>query len=598
MKTEPTPAAVYLRMSSDDQSVSIERQQREVDRLIQTGGYRVVRTYRDEGKSGSKDTDKRTGFNRLLLDAANGEFSAVVVYNASRFARLDSVDAAFAHQILRQNDVYLHTVTEGKIDWRTPEGRMFGFMLSEKDNAYSKALSKDSVSGRVRALEAGCWPHGAVPYGYDRLYQFGEQRTQVTRAERFRKPRGWTLKLVTNPDEAATVRHIFNEFVNRSQSMRQIALALNADKVPPPDNLPRSQKLGWSNISVAGVLRHKAYIGVAEMGKGKPTAKNVFSRLPQAEKAGVCPVLVERELFDRAQELLKRNKERKARQQSSRCGVLSGFLLCHQCGYSLNKEQRGTGPTKYVCKSSARTSSPCPQWFVSESEILPRVTARVVQAIDAELLKLLDAPQDEPDRVGILSKHVATLTKKVATAQRRYLEADDDLAPDMMNDLKRMKAELAEAENALRLAQTVEAEGGVTSFADWWEQQKDGVLLAVLEQETWEGGTITKTTYTTPDAIPDPDYVSDDLGRIYEVDHSPDFGQPDTNLARPVAFDVAGFRALLNRLGIQVTVRWVEATGPKQKGGNRRWEVDKASIALKIQWDDNKHVDGVAAGTC
>lgn len=595
------PAAVYLRMSSDDQSVSIERQEGELAKLVKAGNYRVVRTYKDEGKSGSKDQDKRTGFMSLLADAPAGEFRAVLCYNSSRFARLDTIDGAFAKQILRQQDIFLNTVTEGVIDWRTKEGRMMDFMLSEQNNASSLTLSKDSISGRVRALEAGFWPHGAVPYGFDRLYQYGDQKTFVKRTDRFRKPRGWTLKLVKNEDEAKTVQRIFNEFVNKAQSMRQIAIALDADHVPPPDNLPRSQKLGWTNITVGGILRHKAYIGTAETGKGRKSTKTAFNRLPEAEKAGVCPVLVERDLFDAAQAMLDKNKERKSRQQSSRCGTLSGFLKCHQCGYSLNKEQRGDDIVKYVCKSSARTDSGCPQWFVGEWEILPRVTARVVEVIDAEVLKLMDAPQEEADRVGILTRHVAALAKKATTAQRRYLEADDDLAADLQAELRRIKADLAEAEAALRLAQTVDNEGGVESFADWWEQQKDNTLFAVIEQETFEGGKITKTVVAGSAVAPAPDYVADGYGGVWEVDHNPDFGPADTTLPRPVTFDQDGFRALLNRLGVEVSIRWKKATGDKRKGGNRKWVADKANIEIDVKWQkteaNSKHVVGVATGT-
>jgi DNA invertase Pin-like site-specific DNA recombinase len=593
--TELIPAVMYLRMSDDDQTVSIERQDMEVRKLAKTGNYRLIRVYVDEGKSGSKDQDKRTDFNRLLLDATAEDFAAVLCYNASRFARLDTIDGAFAKQILRQHAVILHTVNEGVIDWRTQAGRMMDFMLSEQNHAYSRSLSKDSISGRVRALEAGCWPHGATPYGFDRMYTYGDQTTRISRTDRFRKPRGWTLKLVTNDQEAATVRHIFDQFVNKAQSMRQIAIALNADKVPPPDNLPRSQKLGWSNISVVGILRHRAYIGIAETGKGKKSAKTAFNRLPAAEKHGVCPALVERDLFDRAQELLDKNRDRKSRQQSSRCGVLSGFLRCHQCGYSLNKEQRGDGPTKYVCKSTGRTSSGCPQWFVGESEILPRVTARVVQAIDAEVLKLLDAPAAGPDRCGILTRHVESLTKKLATAQRRYMEADDDIAPDLQADLRRIKGELADAETALRQARTVENEGGVTSFVQWWEQQKDTVLFAVTVQTEYDGGTVTEMTF--PNTLPDPEAEV-----IVNPQRPHDLGELKSVAFRPVSIDRAGFRALLNRLGVEVSVRWQKAEGTKRKGGNRRWVVDNANIDIDVNWSGptttSKHVESDRTGTC
>ena len=106
--------------------------------------------YKDEGKSGSKDTEKRAAFQQLLLDSASGGFQVVLCYNASRFARLDSIDGAFAKQILRENGIVLWTVSEGKIDWNTTEGRMMDFMLSEQNHASSdidRGISTPSWSG-------------------------------------------------------------------------------------------------------------------------------------------------------------------------------------------------------------------------------------------------------------------------------------------------------------------------------------------------------------------------------------------------------------------------------------------------------------------
>jgi DNA invertase Pin-like site-specific DNA recombinase len=129
---KPTAAVAYYRMSSDDQTVSVDRQRNEVLGYARDHGFCVLREYKDEGKSGSKEPEKRTDFQRLLMDASRGEFQAVLCYNASRFARLDSIDGAFAKQTLRQHGVFLQSVCEGRIDWNTVEGRMFDFMLSDQ----------------------------------------------------------------------------------------------------------------------------------------------------------------------------------------------------------------------------------------------------------------------------------------------------------------------------------------------------------------------------------------------------------------------------------------------------------------------------------
>lgn len=590
MKKPLTPAVAYFRMSDDDQTVSIPRQRHHVAQLAETHGYRVIRDYVDEGKSGSKETEKRIGFQGLLLDSEKGDFKAILCYNASRFARLDSIDGAFAKKILRSNEVYLHTVNEGIIDWRTPQGRMADFMLSEQANAYSISLSKDSISGRVRVLNEGCWPHGAVPYGYDRLYSYDGQQTLIRRTQRFRKPRNWKLKLVVNEAEAAIVRRIYDEFVNKAQSMRAIALALNAEKVPPPDNLPRKQKLGWTNITVAGILRHKAYIGVAVMGKGRKTKKVAFHRLDPMEKDGACPVIIEgTDLWESAQQMLDRNKERKARQQSGRCSYLSGFLFCQHCGYALNKEQRGDGPVRYVCRSNARTPSGCHQWFVDEAELLPLITRRVVGEVDAELLKALDGPDNvalDADRFTLLEQHAEALRKRYQRAKERYLSEDDaDLAVELKADVKRLKLELQEAEDSVRKAQAVESQDGAHNFADWWSSHKDEVLLAVTERYETEVGEATRVNFPNVDRE-----VIENCPTLYGAKKVP----LDIETR---AFNRDRLRALLNRLGVTVAVRWERSQAQTVKGGNRRWIADRARLEIDLKWphaarSSNREVEG------
>ena len=121
-------AAAYLRMSSDDQRTSIQQQEAEVRALAERDGYEIVNWYREEGKSGSKDQEQRTEFQRMLVDAVDAPFKAVLCYDSARFARLDSIDGAVAKQVLRSKGIYLVTVKEGRIDWTTFEGRVMDML--------------------------------------------------------------------------------------------------------------------------------------------------------------------------------------------------------------------------------------------------------------------------------------------------------------------------------------------------------------------------------------------------------------------------------------------------------------------------------------
>lgn len=564
MKAELIPAVVYLRMSSDDQTVSIERQEREIRSIP---GYRVIRTYRDEGKSGSKDQEKRTDFQRLLIDSDRGDFQAILVYNASRFARLDSIDGAYAKQTLRTNGVYLHTKCEGKIDWATTEGRMFDFMLSEQNHAYSRSLSKDSISGRLRAIEAGQWPYGSIPYGYDRLYRSGSQEHRISRSESFRKPRNWSLFLVENPEEAEVVRRIFDLYVHQAMSRRAISLVLNNEGIPGPDNLPGSQCNGWTSDSIRNLLTHRAYIGIAEMGHGKKTAKEAFGRIPKISKEGVCPVIVDKKLFDDAQDIIAKNRKEGRRQPSGSASWLSGVMVCGHCGYRLAKMQRANAPAYYGCDSAARRPHlGCSQWRVAENEILPAVVQAIVATVDAELLASFAPakPEAKGSRPKIAGKHVASLKTKIATATRRAAtEEDEELAAAFREELRKMREELKDAETSERAASVIQANG----FSEWWTGQKE-ILVGYADGDTG--------LFMTPRGAEE----------IVRGGTAPD-GRRYTN-KRAMTCDRDAFRALLRRLGISVKMFWKPTA---KKVGNRRFDVDFARLAIDMTWEDNSEDD-------
>jgi DNA invertase Pin-like site-specific DNA recombinase len=329
-KASLIPAAAYLRMSSDDQRTSLRQQEAEVRALAERDGYAISRWYREEGKSGLKEQGQRAEFQQMLLDAADGHFQAVLCYDSSRFARLDSIDGAFAKQVLRSKGIYLVTVKEGRIDWTTFDGRVMDMLVSEANHKYSRDLSLVSLRGRMDRLTQGLWPHGTVPYGYDRLYSSGNHTHRTTRNEPFRKPRNWVLTLVENPVEAPVVRELFATYRREDTSLRQLALDLSRRGVVGPKG-----KGGWTKDTVKAILANRTYLGFGRIGFARRRQKESFNRAVPTEVAGVCPALVDEETFKAVQVKLEVLHATGRRPQKYRSSVLSGVLVCGHCGYRL-----------------------------------------------------------------------------------------------------------------------------------------------------------------------------------------------------------------------------------------------------------------------
>src|SRR5262249_18050035 len=151
--------------------------------------------------------------------------------------------------------------------WNTLEGRIIDTVRAEMDHAYSRSLASDSLRGRLAALEAGHWPNGSAPYGYLRQYTAPDGRTLVVRrTEAFRKPKGWTLRLVVCEEEAAVVRDVFATLTGRDASLRSVAAALNERGTPSPRALGGGTGTAWNVGAVKAIVTDPAYMGTGYLG--------------------------------------------------------------------------------------------------------------------------------------------------------------------------------------------------------------------------------------------------------------------------------------------------------------------------------------------
>src|SRR5512137_507484 len=100
-----TAYALYRR-SRAHQDLSVEEQRQEINTWAALHGYEVVREFADD-RSGL-DTDRRLGFLALLdvcSDQRRRVADVVLVYDVSRFSRLEPDEAAFHEFSLRRAGV-------------------------------------------------------------------------------------------------------------------------------------------------------------------------------------------------------------------------------------------------------------------------------------------------------------------------------------------------------------------------------------------------------------------------------------------------------------------------------------------------------------
>jgi DNA invertase Pin-like site-specific DNA recombinase len=151
MSTKPKRAALYLRVSTGEQTTANQR--RELEASAVNRGWQIVAVFEDAGISGAKGREKRPGFDRALKDATRGKYDVLMSWSVDRLGR-SLPDLVNGLQELRAAgaDLFLH---QQALDTTTPAGRaMFGMLGVFAEFERAMIVSRVNA-GMARAREKG-----------------------------------------------------------------------------------------------------------------------------------------------------------------------------------------------------------------------------------------------------------------------------------------------------------------------------------------------------------------------------------------------------------------------------------------------------------
>lgn len=385
------PSVSYLRCSTDKQDQSIEDQRREITRWAQQHGHLLIDEYVDDATSGTT-TVGRKAFRRLMADsqAPGCAFQYVLVYDVSRFGRVDSDEAGYHRHLLRKSGVEVVYVAEGFTG--TESDDLLRSFKQHNARQESIKTSRDTLRGQVTNARGGWWSGGTPPYGFDldyvdrngevvgriRYLETGERQLLdsggspvriLAKRERYRKSDGDKVRLVPGESQRVDiVQQIFGLY-DSGLGYTAIADRLNQANIPSPRNGNYSSKVkpGWAGSTIKGILENHAYVGdvvwnrrtsakfhrVSE-GRSVPRPSGAFSRLQRNEKSDFVvkenahPPLVERDLFERVHAKKKSRRDncghghRTGRAAKSQY-LLSGLIECSDCGRNFSGQPQNRG---------------------------------------------------------------------------------------------------------------------------------------------------------------------------------------------------------------------------------------------------------------
>lgn len=314
---------MYVRKSrSDGQFESIEEVLERHEKQLQEFSMRIygepiLEKYILREVVSGETIEDRPKVKKLLSMVESGEVECVIVIEPQRLTRgsfgdIDRIVNTFKYSNTKiVTPVKTYNLNE-KFDRKYFEQELL------RGNDYLEYVKEILVRGRRASVESGFYIGSISPYGYDK--------------KKLPK-KGFTL--VSNND-ADNVRYIFDKFIS---GMGTTTLSKHLMELGIKSQTGKS----WTPNMVRNILLNNVYIGFVTYGRreSKKTMKNgeIIKTRPlnddYIEVKGLHTPIIDKETFDKAQQLLKSSPAKSIRGDKTIKNPLAGLVKCKYCGNNM-----------------------------------------------------------------------------------------------------------------------------------------------------------------------------------------------------------------------------------------------------------------------
>ena len=416
----------YYRYSggSGQTEQSIEGQRRDCETYARLHNMTIQKEYVDRHISGK--TDDRAAFQQMIADSDKGAFDMVICWKTDRFAR-NRYDSAVYKKRLRDNGVEIVYAAESNI--AGAEGIIIEGVMEALAEYYSAELAEKMRRGMRESALKG--------QAISRCRALGLKTDEHKR-------------FVIDEKTAPTVRFIFEHYA---------AGELNAK------GLRTSQGNPFNKSSIPRIIQNEAYRGV------------YVSKSYDVRIEGAIPAIIDDELWEKAQAMLRTNRLLKRKNAPDADYILSGKLYC-SCG-SLMHGMSGHSATGEVYRYYTCPNKNCHLRNIPKDDL----EGKVIQSIMDHLL--------QPEAMEALAEAMVEVQKADAekpNAERVAIEQSlADVRRRSKNILDAIENGTANAQLCARLDDLSEQERTLTFQLSSLEKEKPVVFtkeqyLFLLEQ--------------------------------------------------------------------------------------------------------------------
>lgn len=387
----------YARYSTDNQTEnSIAYQLDAIQRYCNSHNMpQITNIYIDEAQSGTNT--ERNGLKRMLADAEEHKFDAIVIYDQSRLSR-NIIDWFSIREKLRSLGISLHSCTDPIDDIDNPSAFLSEGMKAIINQHYVMETRKKTIAGQTARAKQGKFCGGTPPLGYDII----------------------DGKYVINQYEAEAVKLIFDLYAS-GKSYDNIIDVLKSKGYKSK----RNAAIGIN--ALYSILRNERYIGVYSWNKrqvkrfrkwagGKPNPNVVIME-------DAIPAIIDLYTWKAVQKRMEKNKINKEnKSRRNREYILSGLLRCAKCGGAFvgftNVSSKGYETKYYTCANKRRLHN-CDAKNINGSELEMLVTMVIKDEIlNGDMIErtadaIINAYKPNSGNVEGIKKEIAECDRKI-----------------------------------------------------------------------------------------------------------------------------------------------------------------------------------------
>lgn len=403
--------ALYCRLSRDDgaegESNSIANQKKLLAKYAKEHGFTNTKFYVDDGYTGTNFN--RPGFQQMLEDMEMGYISTVIVKDSSRFGRNYLEVGQYTDYYFPEHNIRFIAINDC-IDSDNGEDDFSAFR-NIMNEMYAKDISRKVRSSHRLRGNAGD-PLAPPPYGY------------VKDPENKKK---WII----DPDASEVVRRIFRLCIEGNGN-ETIARILQDDKVLVPQAYWQSKGMSrggkktqpnpykWCKTTIAKMLEQQEYCGDIINFKSYSKSFRNKTRVENPKEnwaifKDVHEPIIDRETWERVQELTKNSKRRKPKNENVKKSIFTNLLYCGDCGHKLwfNINKQNPSIRFYSCSNYKGIRGTCESTHYVREDSLEQV-------VKMELFKLATFLDHDETAFAELLEHK---TNKDSMAERKAAES-------------------------------------------------------------------------------------------------------------------------------------------------------------------------------